>query len=105
MHSQNILRKLSTVFAFLFLLIACSDKTKSDEEKERQIVLKNKIKTITEYRTNVFLGVKQTEQLSEVKTFNSRGLKIHEVDYTNDGTTDLIITFQYDKRDNLIEAV
>jgi hypothetical protein len=101
-----MLRKYPVVFIALFFFSACNDKAiKSDEKKEQAMVLKNKIKTITEYRSNVFLGVKQTEQLSEVKTYNGRGLKTREVAYTNDGAIDLIITYQYDTKDNLIAKV
>jgi hypothetical protein len=89
----------------LVLFSACNgQRLKTEEEKERDIVLKNQIKSITEHRTNIYLGQKQQEQITQVKSFNKAGLKIHEVDFTSQGDTDLLFTYEYDSNNNLLLA-
>ena len=91
-------------FAGLSVLVSgCSGqpKPKSGEQKQRELILKNKIKKITECQIAVLLGVKQNEQINDIKFFNDKGLLEKENNYTN-GEVDLIKTFTYDSKDNLV---
>jgi hypothetical protein len=99
--------KLTPAIAYLLLLnsvFSCSrsKNIKTPEEKERAMIVKNKIKTITEYRTSVFLGVNQKEQFSRVRHFNNSGFIIGETDYKPDGNIDCMVSYEYDKKGNLI---
>jgi hypothetical protein len=94
-------------FAALFCLlvfcrVACNEKPmKTDEEKNREIILANHIATITEYRTNINAGIEEREQAVQVSSYNEKGLKTKEVNYAGDGIIDFVYLYEYDADDRL----
>jgi hypothetical protein len=106
--SQNSdMKMLKIVFALTvtipsFFVSGCcgESKVKTEEAKQREVFLKNKIKKITEYETSVLLGVKQEEKITEVQFLNAKGLPNKKTSFRNGGP-DLSISYRYDTNDNL----
>src|SRR5690349_19391792 len=92
------------IYIVILFLIGCSSRVQTEEEKLHQLVLKNKIKSITEFRTESHLGINQKEVNSHVELFNERGLRTKETIFNTDGNIDVIITYEYDKNENLTVA-
>jgi hypothetical protein len=117
-ESKNVLRlslyalmmkvyKVILYFSFLSMLASgCSGqvKLKSEEQKQRELLLKNKIQKVGEYYTAVQLGVKQNEIIKQVRHFNEKGLAVKETVFNSEGKEDLVITYSYDANNNLILA-
>ncbi len=78
------------------------DRVKSEEKKQQKLFRKNKIRKVSEYRTSVLLGIKQNEQLTDIKLYNGEGLLIKQLSYNSSGQADLTKTFTYDANDNLL---
>lgn len=91
-------------FIPLLFALSCStiNHTNTDEEKEQEIVLKNKIKSITEYKTIFHLGIQEKEIPSHVKTFNIAGFKTNETNYNSDESVEFLISHKYDNNGNII---
>jgi len=92
-------------FGELFLLVflfACTQTAKNAKEKERELILKNNIKCITEYVINMRQGTEEKEHVNHVKLFNSKGFITQETFFLADGSMDFFATNDYDKNDNLI---
>jgi hypothetical protein len=88
-------------FILSFLLSTCSHRgLKTEEQRERDWILKNRITKVTEYRTNVYLGKQQKANVSYIRLYNKAGLKIHETDFTSQGDTDLLFSYEYDSNNN-----
>jgi len=66
------------------------------------LALKYKITSITEYRTDIHLGIDQPEHVSQVKVFDSNGFKTKETEYNLAGEIDAILSYSYDSAGNLI---
>lgn len=97
--------KISTLFYFLIFsfLSGCSYTIKDEESKERDLVLKNNIKKIIEYRTITNPGgVTLKEQLCCEKLFDNYGFKVKEITHNDDGNIESIISLNYDTSGNLI---
>jgi hypothetical protein len=95
----------SFIFFILFLVLVsgCAPvKTKSAEQKQKELIQRNRIRKITEYYSSVFLGIKQNETTSEIKYYNNKGLLTQEISFSSDGQADLTIIYNYDTHDNLI---
>jgi len=86
------------------MLASCTHKNhvQTEEEKLHETALKNKIKSITEYRMETHLGINQKEFPSDVQLFNEDGFKTKEIIYKTDGSIDFTIMHEYDKAGNLI---
>lgn len=108
MKALTLVHLNSKVYLLVIILFisSCSHITsnKTDEEKERLVMQKNKVKRITEYQTSFFGALENKEQLSRVKVFDKNGLKIKEEQYM-DGSIDCVISNEYDKEDNLILSI
>ena len=89
------------IFLVIFLC-ACSSVTKTDQEKERELIVSNNIKSITEYATILHLGIEKKEQLHRIKLFNTKGFIIKETIFSADDSIESIVTYEYDKDDNLV---
>ena len=101
---------MSTLFSnnikliiLLFFIYSCSNdhSTKTEEQLEHEMVLKHRIKTITDYKTDFQLGVGQKEQISHIRNFDEKGFKQKETTYSEEGLTSSI-TFEYDNKGNLL---
>ncbi len=95
-----------TLSALAVCTSACKNenKFKTDEEKEHQLALEHNIKSIKEFKT-AFLGdVPQKEIRSHEIFFNEDGNKIKEMDYSSETDKGLTITYEYDKKENLISS-
>ncbi|MEI6815328.1 MAG: hypothetical protein WCL14_01865 [Bacteroidota bacterium] len=93
------------VFIILFVSIGGCTKVqvnKTDEEKEFEMVKKNKISCIKKYETTYMMGEKQNEYLREEKFFDNKGLKIKKNTFNDDGSLDCQTSFEYDNNKNLI---
>lgn len=92
------------LFIMLLGIISCSkmEQRKTDEEQEREVVLRNNIKGITEYKTSYSLDVPGKESISHEKSFNKKGFKVKEVLYKFEGSPEFIISHEYDDNGNLI---
>lgn len=89
---------------FLLLLISsCSTdhSTKTEDQLEHEMVVKHRIKSITDYKVNFDFGVEQKEQMVHIRNFDKNGLKQKETTYT-DGILTSSRTFEYDKNGNLL---
>lgn len=89
-------------FVFCTLFVNCSDINKTVEEKERDLIVKCKIKSITEYMTVIHLGIEEDEIVSREKNFNEKGLIIKEKNFSSKGNVECINFYEYDNNDNLI---
>lgn len=91
------------LIVFLLIISSCSTDhaTKTDEQLEHEMVLKHRIKNITDYKTDIQFGVEQKEQISHIRNFDENGWKQKETTYS-DGTITSSITFEYDKNGNLL---
>lgn len=102
---SHYLSKWSVCSSILIcLFISSCHKTyhiKTEEEKQREITLKNKIKSITEYRTEYRLGISMAEVPGRLQNFDNNAFLIREVDYKSNGSVDCIITYEYDSAGNL----
>ncbi|MDP1726403.1 MAG: hypothetical protein Q8M15_06435 [Bacteroidota bacterium] len=88
------------IISFFF---GCSHPNRDEESKERNFVLKNNIKKITEYLTIINPGEMQLkEQINHEKLYDDNGFKIKEIIYNDDGVIENIISLNYDKKGNLI---
>ncbi|MBI4947360.1 MAG: hypothetical protein HY840_13290 [Bacteroidetes bacterium] len=99
---------MRTLFSFLsvLLLSGCLQPQKSDEEKERDRLIRNKIKSITEYKTLFTSNMAaKKEQPSHLKIFNAKGFTVKEINYNESGTAEHILTHEYDRNDNLICSI
>lgn len=87
----------------LLFVSSCStdSKNKTEEQLEHEMALKYRIKNITTYKTTFQFGTEQKEQLSNIKFFDENGFKKKEIPYS-DGKIESIITFEYDKKGNLL---
>jgi hypothetical protein len=93
------------IFLFIFLLLTVScieNPIKTEEEKERELVLQNKISRTTVYRTNIRLGIKEKEELHQVRNYNPEGYLIRTTDYSDKNQIEFIYDYSYDTSDNLI---
>src|SRR5688572_17628188 len=90
---------LPAVFLYMLLLMtfSCSRSAppKTAEEKEREQMEQNGIKTITKTKVDFFAGVRQPGQIIQVREYNRHGLLVKETDYRADGTTECIISYVY----------
>ena len=94
---------MGLVFLFLlpFLFSSCTHPQKSDDEKQRDRLIRNKIKSITEYKTSFRPNVEENEQISHLKIFNVKGFVVKEISYDENGIAEHIFYNEYDKNDNL----
>jgi hypothetical protein len=90
------------VFSILAQGCHGQNKVKTEEQRKRELILKNNIKKINEYQTSVLLGIKQEERLSETKLFNEKGYLERDLTFNSEGQIDLIVTYTYDANENLI---
>ena len=84
----------------------CSmNSVKNPKEHDRELILKYKIKTVTEYVTSWNLGINEHERTNNIKSYNAKGLLTKETGFLKDGNIDFNSTNQYDKNDNLLSRI
>lgn len=93
----------SILIALSLIINSCSTdhSTKSEEQLEREMVVKYRIKSITDYKIDIDFGVEQKEQMIHVRNFDENGLKQKETTFTN-GFLTSSRTFEYDNNGNLL---
>ncbi|MBI2968297.1 MAG: hypothetical protein HYY40_10870 [Bacteroidetes bacterium] len=84
------------------LLLACSQAVTTGQEKERELIKKNKIQSITEYVIFTHLGIEDKEYINHVRLFNREGLLIKETIFLKEGRMDFFAIHEYDRNNNLI---
>ncbi len=92
------------ILILLLFTLGCLKENKSNEEKERELILNNKVSTIKEYVTPVNLGVPEKEYLKSVKLFNYQGFMFKEAGFSNDRKIEFISFYEYDKYFNVIQT-
>lgn len=80
----------------------CSDPVKSPKELEREIILINKIRMVTEFATNSQLGSDSKEYVNHIKWYNEKGLNTKETVFFPDGRMDFSATHTYNEYDKLV---
>lgn len=92
------------IFFFLFgLLVACrSNHIITDDEKEQDTMLKNKVKSITEFTTPMRGSTEEKEYVSKVTTYDENGLRKEMIRYSPEGSIESTSKYEYDKKDNPI---
>ncbi|MBI4947359.1 MAG: hypothetical protein HY840_13285 [Bacteroidetes bacterium] len=93
---------LSLWFLVLVLLSSCSYHLKTEEEAERELMLRNKVKSITELTTPVRVSLDAEEYISKETIFDQNGFKRKVVNHNADGSIESTVTCGYDKNNNLI---
>ena len=81
----------------LFSVCSCSRGVppKSSEEKERERMEQNGIKTVTETKVLFFAGVRQPGMVTRISEYNRQGLLIKVTDYLPGGTPEFILSYSY----------
>ena len=97
--------KYITVFFLMSsFFFSCKPNTAkiSDEEKMRELIFTNKVKSITEFTKHVHGVIEENEFISKITYFDRNGLKRKEIAYEPDSSVVSTTTFDYDKNNNLI---
>ena len=91
------------LISLMLFIFSCSNdsKIKTEEQLEHEMVLKHRIKKITEFMPSIVFGAEQKEQVSNLRFFDEKGFKKKEISYF-DGSIENIVTYEYDKAGNLI---
>jgi hypothetical protein len=97
---RSLLILLSAIF-----LAGCSSPQRSDEEKQRSRLARNKIKTISEFKTSFISKEPGKEYLNHLQLFNSAGFVTKEIDYNDEGFAEHVLAYEYDRNNNLVAAV
>ncbi len=90
------------ILLILFVFPSCSNHQKTDDENERDKMLSNKVKKMTEFTTSVYSGIDQKEYISSVVFFDNKGCLSRETKYAPDGSTESSTTCEYDLNGNRI---
>jgi len=96
--------KPNLLMLFLIFAIACSNNTSKKYNAEKDLILKHKIKSIAEYRTEFELGKANAESLATVKYYNEKGELIAEKGFLPNGDLSISISHEYDAFGNLIRT-
>ena len=93
---------LGSWFLVLGLLSSCSHHLKTDEETDRELMLRNQVKSMTEFITTVYVGIEKNEFISKEILFDRNGLKRKIINHGSDGSIESTVTCDYDKNNNLV---
>ena len=104
-NMRTILITVLAAWVVISLLSAssCSRSSalKTPEEKEREVVLKNRVKSVTETKISVFAGIKQPGIITQVREFDTFGFVTRETDYRPDSSIECRLSFEYNKAGKL----
>jgi hypothetical protein len=92
---------IQILFLILFFSSCLDNPVKTEEEKEREMVLQNKISSIRIFKTDVHLSIKENEELNQERTYNEKGYLIRVVDYADKNIIDFVYDYKYDEKNNL----
>lgn len=96
---------LKLLFFNCTLFFSCSRPDKTNEIIGHEIILKNKVKKITEYKSIVHLGIVEKEQIINFKFFNEKGYLIKEKLFSSNGNTESVINYEYNINNNLVQKI
>jgi hypothetical protein len=95
--------RIFSLIVFIAFLYGCKpNPVISDEEKIRDMLQRNKVKTITEFVTQVRMGIDDQEVMTKESHFNRYGLSEKIISYTADTTIESTVTFTYDNDHKLL---
>ena len=87
----------------IILLPGCKPiNNNSEEKRDRMLMVKNKVKTMKEFTSAVYVGVEAKEYISMETTFDRNGLRRKIVRYATDGSIESTIACDFDKNNNVV---
>lgn len=95
-------KKKYLILSFAVCVLSCSHKQKSEEEKERALMMKCHVSAVKETTVIFHLGIAENERLSYRHEFDKNGCKTKSIAYSETAMPERIMTREFDATGNLV---